>query len=326
MLKLKKRNTSTNALLLNEYDNNMNIYSLTSKRITPIANEYFPKDFSLNMYKSTSFYKNRYQIEPFRLKYQIKRIKNLKGIKKINHIIKSFRTTEKENSFSSDLLRLLKSNRIDTFAKRYLEKYKLNSNFNNYNLSPNNKFKKNDENKIKNDIIVKNLKTNLEKRKFPDNINPSEDILTFRYLENSTKNFRINSASLTNQINNVKCNSKNNKRNHNLIERHQSTEAYNINNYFLFSPSSYNNSSININYKNQRKNNKIYINDFSKNKKKNMKLFYTKKIKSDLNNNINNNLNNNKKLIFSFYDPNDKDIKIFQKLEEKRKKMNNNIK
>ena len=57
-----------------------------------------------------------------------------------------------------------------------------------------------------------------------------------------------------------------------------------------------------------------------------MKLFYTKKIKSDLNNNINNNLNNNKKLIFSFYDPNDKDIKIFQKLEEKRKKMNNNIK
>ena len=47
MLKSKKRNTSTNALLLNEYDNNMNIYSLTSKRVTPIANEYFPKDFSL---------------------------------------------------------------------------------------------------------------------------------------------------------------------------------------------------------------------------------------------------------------------------------------
>ena len=41
---------------------------------------------------------------------------------KDENTIKSIKIKIKENTFSSDLLRLLKSNKIDRFAKRYMEK------------------------------------------------------------------------------------------------------------------------------------------------------------------------------------------------------------
>ena len=41
-----------------------------------------------------------------------------------------------------------------------------------------------------------------------------------------------------------------------------------------------------------------------------------------MNKNINNQLDKNKKLIFSFYDSNDKDIKLFEKFEKKLKEFN----
>ena len=93
-----------------------------------------------------------------------------------------------------------------------------------------------------------NIKVNSENRKFPDNINLSEDNFTFLNFENNKKNIRINSASQNNSINEFKCNIIKIKRNHKLIERHQSTESYNIlNSYYLFNPlSSYNNSPITI--------------------------------------------------------------------------------
>ena len=323
LLKSKSRNNS-NSLLLDQLKYKT-VYSLTNKRVTPIGSGYFPKDYSLNIYKSTSFYKKRYQIEPFKLKYQIKCLKTPKNSKKIDYIIKLFKAKEKKNHFSSDLLRLIKSNKIDRFAKRYLEKYKLNTNIINKSSSPKNEYKEFDEDKFKNDIIFNNLMINSENRKSSDNKNQSEDTLTFQHKDNNTKNIKIKSENQPNIINKFKCYNMNTKRKHKFIGRNISSQSYNIlsNNYLVSSLSSCNNTPININDKNQNKKNQIFKSSVPEKKNKKIKLFYTKKIKSILNDNVNNKLNNKKKLIFSFYDPNDKDIKLFQKLEQKLKNNNN---
>lgn len=80
---------------------------------------YFPDDFNLRVFKCTSFYKNRYKIQTKHLKKTLNNIyvdENAKRKKNINNIIKK----NNENTLSNEMLRLLKSNRIDRFVNRYL--------------------------------------------------------------------------------------------------------------------------------------------------------------------------------------------------------------
>ena len=324
LLKLKKRNKNSN-LLLDELKKKT-LYSVNNKRVIPIVTGYFPEDFSLNIYKSTSLYKKRYQIEPFRLQGQLKIIKMQKKSKIIDNIIKSIKKKEKENCISSDLLRLLKSNKIDTFAKRYLEKYKFQSSTNINKIFPKKKLEESKKNKIGNaDLIINTLVTESSQKANFNNINLSEDNLAYKNQNNKTKNNMINSSSQTNFVNDFKGYNFRYKIKHKFIERPQSSRTNNIlNNYYLYDSLSLgNNSPFNKrNIHNRNKNNKIFKNNFSEKKNKKIKLFFTKKIKSALNKNINNQLDKNKKLIFSFYDPNDKDIKLFEKSEKKLKEFN----
>ena len=324
LLKLKKRNKKSD-LLLDELKNKA-LYSVNNKRVIPIVTGYFPEDFSLNIYRSTSLYKKRYQIEPFKLKGQLKIIKTQKKSKIIDNIIKSIKKKEKENCISSDLLRLLKSNKIDTFAKRYLEKYKFQSKTNINKILPKKKLEKLKEDKIGNaDLIINTLVIESSKKTNFNNINLSEDNLAYKNQNNKTKNNMINSSSQTNFVNDFKGYNFRYKIKHKFIERPQSSRTNNIlNNYYLYDSLSLgNNSPFNKrNIHNRNKNNKIFKNNFSEKKNKKIKLFFTKKIKSALNKNINNQLDKNKKLIFSFYDSNDKDIKLFEKFEKKLKEFN----
>ena len=324
LLKLKKRNKNSN-LLLDELKKKT-LYSVNNKRVIPIVTGYFPEDFSLNIYRSTSLYKKRYQIEPFKLKGQLKIIKTQKKSKIIDNIIKSIKKKEKENCISSDLLRLLKSNKIDTFAKRYLEKYKFQSKTNINKILPKKKLEKLKEDKIGNaDLIINTLVIESSKKTNFNNINLSEDNLAYKNQNNKTKNNMINSSSQTNFVNDFKGYNFRYKIKHKFIERPLSSRTNNIlNNYYLYDSLSLgNNSPFNKrNIHNRNKNNKIFKNNFSEKKNKKIKLFFTKKIKSALNKNINNQLDKNKKLIFSFYDSNDKDIKLFEKFEKKLKEFN----
>ena len=340
LLKLKKRNKKSD-LLLDELKNKA-LYPVNNKRVIPIVTGYFPEDFSLNIYRSTSLYKKRYQIEPFKLKGQLKIIKTQKKSKIIDNIIKSIKKKEKENCISSDLLRLLKSNKIDTFAKRYLEKYKFQSKTNINKILPKKKLEKLKEDKIGNaDLIINTLVIESSKKTNFNNINLSEDNLAYKNQNNKTKNNMINSSSQTNFVNDFKGYNFRYKIKHKFIERPLSSRTNNIlNNYYLYDSLSlgnnplfffvlniYWNSWVNSpfnkrNIHNRNKNNKIFKNNFSEKKNKKIKLFFTKKIKSALNKNINNQLDKNKKLIFSFYDSNDKDIKLFEKSEKKLKEFN----
>ena len=324
LLKLKKRNKKSD-LLLDELKNKA-LYPVNNKRVIPIVTGYFPEDFSLNIYRSTSLYKKRYQIEPFKLKGQLKIIKTQKKSKIIDNIIKSIKKKEKENCISSDLLRLLKSNKIDTFAKRYLEKYKFQSKTNINKIFPKKKLEESKKNKIGNaDLIINTLVIESSKKTNFNNINLSEDNLAYKNQNNKTKNNMINSSSQTNFVNDFKGYNFRYKIKHKFIERPQSSRTNNIlNNYYLYDSLSLgNNSPFNKrNIHNRNKNNKIFKNNFSEKKNKKIKLFFTKKIKSALNKNINNQLDKNKKLIFSFYDSNDKDIKLFEKFEKKLKEFN----
>jgi hypothetical protein len=133
---------------------------------------------------------------------------------KDENTIKSIKIKIKENTFSSDLLRLLKSNKIDRFAKRYMEKKndKININNNTNNkivkiFSPKSIIRREeiklvDEDKISNDdIFNQNLFFRVEKLKGFDDDNFSYG--SSSNLEDNTKSNMINSASQTS--NNNKC-------------------------------------------------------------------------------------------------------------------------
>ena len=88
LLKTKKNNSLKDFLA---YENkNRTIYNTPKRKSIPIVTGYFPIDFSLNIYKSTDLYKKRYQIEPLRLKQQLKLVKNQRKMKKLlNHLKKA---------------------------------------------------------------------------------------------------------------------------------------------------------------------------------------------------------------------------------------------
>ena len=319
--------------------------NISKKRTIPVARGYFPEDFSLNIYKSTSLYKKRYQIEPKRLKQQLKKIKTQKTIMKNDNIINTINKKMKEDCFSSDQLRLLKSNKIDRFAKRYLENKKSKTTKRNItnnikkdikkkfiiSLSPkkhNKETKHTDEDKINNeDVICKNLLNSLEYMKGIENTgNPYFDNNNFvcHNLDNNSKNDGINSGIQTQNINQNKENIKDNE--HKSIKGALS-QRFLKNNYIYDSLSSYNNEVKSPNIENisncrtkKRKIRKKYL-FWDRNKEK-IKLLSPKN--SSLINNIINKFDKNKKLIYSFYNPNDIHIKLLKEYENKLKEMNTN--
>ena len=321
--------------------------NISKKRTIPVARGYFPEDFSLNIYKSTSLYKKRYQIEPMRLKRQLKKIKIQKASMKNDNIIKTINKKMKEDCFSSDQLRLLKSNKIDRFAKRYLENKNKTSKTNITNnmkkdikkkfiitLSPKNhnkEIKYTDEDKINNeDIISKNLLNSLEYMKGTENTNgnPNFDNNSFIYhkLEGNSKNNMINSGVQTPNINQNKENIK--EKEHSSMKGALS-QRFLKNNYIYDSLSSYNNEVKSPNNENishlitkKHKLRKKYL--FWDRKNEKIKLLSPKN--SSLIKNIINKFDKNKKLIYSFYNPNDIHIKLLKEYENKLKEMNKNNK
>lgn len=326
LLKSKKNQS------LKELNDNIHktIY-VKKKKAIPIASGYFPEDFSLNIFKSTSLYKRRYQIESLPLKKQLKLINLQKKSNKNEKIIKAIKKNIIENNFSSDLMRLLKSNKIDRFAKRYLEKEnntkKKENNmktmkFRRILTSKSNKFEENkqlDEDKMNNnDLILQKILIPFNSIQIDKTKNIYEENIISLDSDNKINNNMINSASQTCNINEYEKYKENKD-----IER-PIPHSILKNDYLCDSITSYNNSKKNIEKYNIRRFKKL---KFSKkylflDKNNNVKIFSPTKSKFNLNNNI----INKSKLVFSFYDPNDEHIKLMKEFEKKLKLLSSNEK
>ena len=336
LLKTKKNNSLKDFLA---YENkNRTIYNTPKRRSIPIVTGYFPIDFSLNIYKSTDLYKKRYQIEPLRLKHQLKLLKIQKKSKKSEKIIKSFKKSLVENTFSSDLLRLIKSNKIDRFAKRYLEKKtNVKNNINNYinkkfgrvlsskKIDDKEEYKQIDEDKFSNDDIIKHkVFIPFKDVKSIESQNFSEENMLSQNSESKFKSNVISSSSQTSNINKYE-EKKISDEKHKIITRPLSHSILK-NDYIFDSLKSYNNISNTPNIE-KLAHKKLRQRAFTKkflilDKNKNIKLFSPKKSSSIINKDIIKHLENNRKLIFSFYDPNDKHIQLLRKFEKNFKRTN----
>ena len=260
---------------------------------------------------------------------------------KDNNIIKTIKKKMKDNLFSSDQLRLLKSNKIDRFAKRYLENNNSKTNITNnfkknlkkkfiITLPPKNHNKEinhTDEDKINNEnTIEKNILNSLENKKVIENPNFCYNSFINQNLEINSENNLINSERQAPYINHFK--DKINDKEHKSIEGALS-QRFLKNNYIYDSLSSCNNevkspnigNISNCNPKKYKIRKKYLFWD-----KKNEKIKFLSPKNSSSINNIINKSNKNKKLIFSFYDPNDKHIKLLKEYANKLKEMNNNNK
>ena len=326
-LKHKKSKTLTELFL---YDNtNRPVYKTPKTKQIPSVTGYFPEDFSLNIYKSTSLYKKRYQIEPIRLKQELKLIKTKKKSMKYENTINKIKNYLTESSFSTDLFRLIKSNKIDRFAKRYLEHKNYLNVYKNKKMSRiflshgNNSIENNnqiDEDKIgKIDNIKLKRTFHLNEFKKLDNRYLILQNIIGQNSENKIKNKNIKSPiSFINKFDeNIKVDEK-----QKLMKR---TRSYkNLKKNYLFdSLKFYNNPKNSDKYKNIK--NKNY--NFSGmylflDKNQNVKLFSP--IKYNLN--LINKLKTKRKLKFSIYDPNDNDVKLFKKFEKRQKSLNPNEK
>lgn len=336
LLKTKKNNSLKDFLA---YENkNRTIYNTPKRKSIPIVTGYFPIDFSLNIYKSTDLYKKRYQIEPLRLKQQLKLVKIQKKSKKSEKIIKSFKKSLVENTFSSDLLRLIKSNKIDRFAKRYLEKKtNVNININNYinkkigrvlsskKINDKEDYKQIDEDKFYNDDVIKHkIFIPFKDIKSIESQNFSEENMLSQNSESKFKSNVISSSSQTSNINKYE-EKKISDEKHKIITRPLSHSILK-NDYLFDSLKSYNNIPNTPNIE-KFTHKKIRQRAFTKkflilDKNMNIKLFSPKKSQANINNNIIKHFENNRKLIFSFYDPNDKHIQLLREFEKKLKRTN----
>ena len=330
LLKTKRINTKNDLLL---YANNYKtVTSSPNKKTIPMTSGYFPKDFSLNIYKSTSLYRKRYQIETIPLKTQLKKINIQKQSKKSEKIIKNIKMNIVKQNFSSDLLRLLKSNKIDRFFKRYLEKtknIKIDMNIPENNrieriLTPtmNKKAEKKliDEDKIADeDIIKQSIFIPLNNIKIVENKKISKDDIIQINSENNIKNNMINSGIQTGDVNQKEENKMKEKKD-NVINRPQSHSILK-NDYINDSITSFNNSRKNIGINTQRKLKRLkYTKKYLfLDKNQNVRVFTPIERNPISNDKIINNFETKNKLVFSFYDPNDRHIKILQKFENKIK-------
>lgn len=306
---------------------NINIENKENKQTQLDPHGYFPEDFSLNIYKSTSLYKNRYKIESCRLKKVLKNIyheENSKKNKNLNNLIKK---NTIENTSSIKMLRLLKSRKIDRFVNKLLDMKNIHSENKKENSKQN---IKKQNNKKDNFFITNKNKEHINNIDYGDkNNNNKICIQPYSNIQNEKNNNRF--SPLNNFKNNTTSSgtqtiNPNNKSRIYYILRNNENK-YNFLNQRYYKNNS-NSDSIpykekNFNYKEMKfemiKTSKK--NKFLKKCEKMIRPFSATKPNSSFfdckNNNIINNFNKDKKLIFSFYDPKDKYIQLFDELEKR---------
>ena len=312
-----------------------------NKQIQLDIHSYFPEDFSLNIYKSTSLYKNRYQIETCRLKKALKNIYHEENSTKNKNLNDMIKKNTIENNKSIAMLKLLKSRKIDRFVNRLLNKSPSEKNEN--SKENNKKIDKifiTNKNKISNESdgfgfdkknrIINKFKPPFSKCIINYNENKKSDSYNNCNENINNKNNTINSATQT--INENKSNNIHYLQYINEYEqkslRHQNSQI--ILNKKLSNINKYNQHK-NYNYK-EIKFEMIDLpkNNFLKNQEKMIRPFSASKL-NKLNLNIQNNndfnynsFNKKRKLIFSLYEPNDKYIQLFEELEKKQLDYSNN--
>jgi hypothetical protein len=274
---------------------------------------YFPDDFPLRAFKCTSFYKNRYKIQTKHLKNTLNNIyvdENAKRKKNINYIIKK----NNENTLSNEMLRLLKSNRIDRFVNRYLNLKNITFKNKKYN------------NRYINSSTYRNRKQYMSNKEQNDN-DKKLNICISPYL-NAKKGYNTINAKNFNRnylIGNMKTNTANsgtqtinaeNKNKGNIAK--EKKKDFLTNNKFIT------NSPINNNNKLNENNFKIVGNHkkkmLSKKYQKKVRPFTASKTTISFNNHKNNDIkgfDNKRGLVFSFYDPKDKYIQLFEHLAKR---------
>lgn len=337
--------------LESEKDDNDNNTNIKNKQTQLDPHGYFPEDFSLNIYKSTSLYKNRYKIQTCRLKKVLKNIyqeENSKHTKNLNDIIKK---NTIENNLSINMFKLLKAQKIDRFVNRLLNIK--NNPF--QNLNENSKDNIN-INKIKDNFFLTN-KNRISKKINNFNLDDLDNksnayIQPYSNINNedlTNKYFSIKNFSIDNNNNN-KSNTANSATQTMSVNSGLNNKYYYNNNIYEFGDKSFreqnrqnilnSNNNNNLSFKGKNyscKEIKFEMMQFPKKKiflKKNEKMirpFSASKIDSSSslnckNNNIIKNFHKNKKLIFSFYDPKDKYIQLFEDLEKKEFDSHMNIK
>ena len=333
--------------LESEKDDNENITNSKNKQTQLDPHGYFPEDFSLNIYKSTSLYKNRYKIQTCRLKKVLKNIyqeENSKHNKDLNDIIKK---NTIENNLSINMFKLLKAQKIDRFVNRLLN---INNNpfqSQNENSKDNNNIKLKDnffltnKNKLSkkiNNFDLDDLYTKNEAYIQPNsNINNEDLINKFFFIRNisldnnnNNKSNTANSATQTMIVNNELRKNYYYNRNINEFRDKSLRDSQNIlnsnNNNLSFKGKNCSCKEIKFEMRQFPKKN-----IFLKKSEKVIRPFSATKTKSlsslnIQNNNIINKFNKDKKLIFSFYVPKDKYIQLFEDLEKKEFDSHMNIK
>ena len=278
---------------------------------------YFPDDFSLRAFKCTSFYKNRYKIKTKHLKNTLNNIyvdENAKRKKNINYIIKK----NNENNLSNEMLRLLKSNRIDRFVNRYLNlkniNFKNKKQNNRYINSPTYRY-------IKKYINNKNQNDNDKKLNIV--INPYLSVKG-EYNTINAKNFNrnylidnmnINTANSGTQT--VNAEDKNKDKDIDYIPKKKNKDFLTYNKFITNSPIN-NNNKLNVNNYEIIGNHKK--NMLSKKHQKKVRPFTASKTTTSFHNNKNNavkSFEHKRGLVFSLYDPKDKYIQLFEHLAKR---------
>jgi hypothetical protein len=275
---------------------------------------YFPDDFPLRAFKCTSFYKNRYKIQTKHLKNTLNNIyvdENAKRKKNINYIIKK----NNENTLSNEMLRLLKSNRIDRFVNRYLNlkniTFKNKKHNSRYIISSTYRYRKHYKtNKDQNDNDEKlNICINpyLDAKRGYNTINAKN--FNRNYLIDNMKTNMANSGTQT-------INAENKNKDKDIINiSKEKKKDYLTNNKFITNSPINNNNKLNEN--NFEIIGNLKKNMFSKKYHKKVRPFTgSKTIYNHKKNDIKNS-ENKRGLVFSLYDPKDKYIQLFEQLEKR---------
>ena len=313
-----------------DYYNNNSPYENDFKgqvQLEPLG--YFPEDFSLNIYKCTSFYKNRYKIQSCRLKKTLKNIyvnENSKKNKDINTVLKK---KLNENILTKEMLKLLKSNQIDRFVNRLLN---LKNCYKNQNEN------RKDNNSLSNRQRKKFISHDKKVAKKGKLFCPNTDYRKLNICINSYTNNYVN-RKRNYLVDNIKTNISNtDNQNININKNKNKYFVYNLNEFEdkpltdkntrnILNENKYINSTSSSNYEKNKGNYYNYDNSKEKFIKKIKRPFSSSNAKtsfSNTKNKITKNSSKKKGLIFSFYDPNDKYIKIFERLEKKAKDSDGN--
>jgi len=277
---------------------------------------YFPDDFPLRAFKCTSFYKNRYKIQTKHLKNTLNDIyvdENDKRKKNINYIIKK----NNENTLSNEMLRLLKSNRIDRFVNRYLNL----KNINFKNKKQNNRYIKSSTYRYRKQYMGSKDQNDNDK-KLNIVINPYLSInggyntinaknFNRNYLIDNMKTNTANSGTQT-----INAEDKNKGKDIDYISKKKKKDFLTHNKFITNSP--INNNKINEN--NFEIVGNLKKNMFSKKHQKKVRPFTASKTTTSFNNHKNNaikSFEHKRGLVFSLYDPKDKYIQLFEHMEKR---------